>query len=332
MSITLKHPDAQIHIDELSNGKKRILVLLNKSLMFMPHKCCETSYPVELIQLILSVKGPAWLCDEIMRDEDPSYVQMHLEKAILGYIHGGSFDNKRILDFGCGGGASTMVLAKMFPKTQIVGIDLDSKLLSIAKFRVQHYGFHNVKFILSPNSMQFPKGIGYFDFVILCGVYEHFLPNERKLLMPQIWSIIKSGGVLFVNQTPNRYSLIERHTTGLPLINYFPNWMALAVARRFSKRVRNTEPWETLLRRGVRGGGREIIEILRKKCHDSPILLEPSRLELRDRIDLWYVLSSSTRFPTVKRLLKFIFKNLKLISGITFVPSLSLAIKKSKGH
>ena len=147
MSITLNNPDAQVQIEELSNGRKRILVnLLNKNI-FTPSNHCETSYPIELLQLILDVKGPAYLCDEIMRDEDPLYVQMFLEKATFGYVGKDSFENKRILDFGCGSGASTMILAKMFPNTEIIGIELNKEFLLIAKFRAQYYGFNNIKFI-----------------------------------------------------------------------------------------------------------------------------------------------------------------------------------------
>ena len=112
MSVSLKHHDAMVRIDILPNGKKRVLVPSLKKSIFMPHNYCETTYPIELIQLILNVIGPVYLCDEIRRDEDSSYLQRWLEVAILGYVQEDSFDNKRILDFGCGSGASTVILAR----------------------------------------------------------------------------------------------------------------------------------------------------------------------------------------------------------------------------
>ena len=49
---------------------------------------------------------------------------------------------------------------------------------------------------------------------------------------------------------------------------------------------------------------------------------------LRDRIDLWYSISASTRLAAVKRLLKTALKVMKHVSGATLAPRLSLAIRK----
>jgi len=329
MSITLRHPDGLVHVEQLKTGKKKISVeLLNKK-VFMPRSTCETSYPVNLIEQIMNVKGLGYLCDEIMRDEDPMYVQHNLKYDILSYVSEDSFDNKRILDFGCGNGSSTMILARMFPNSEIVGVELEGKFLSIAKVRAKHYKFDNVSFIPSPDSDNLPSELGDFDYVVLSAVYEHLLPNERKNLIPKIWSHLKPSGVLFVNQTPYRYFPIESHTTGLPLITYLPRKATLHLARRFSKRVSHDDKWETLLRRGIRGGtAKEIIKIL-SRTSQKPVLLEPDRIGIKDRIDLWYQLSSAVRLPILKKFLKCCLKAFKLISGIIITPSLSLAIKKS---
>ncbi len=328
MSIVLEHPDGQIHVDETTNGKKRIVVDLFDKSRFVKSKICETSYPIELVNLILNIKGPGYLCDEIMRDEDQSYVQKSLVNDILGYIGKDDFDDKTVLDFGCGSGASTMILARIFPKTQIVGVDIDDNLLSIAKSRAEYYGFKNIKFVLSPSSEELPRDIGYFDFVILSAVYEHLLPTERKLLLSQIWPLIQPNGVLFINQTPHRYFPIEGHTTNLPLINYFPDRIVRSIACRFSNRVKNYDSWETLLRKGIRGATEgEIMNILCEEYYENPILLEPCRLGFHDRIDMWY--ASSNLKSEYRELLKYMFKFIKNISYITLAPELSLAIKKS---
>jgi len=57
-------------------------------------------------------------------------------------------------------------------------------------------------------------------------------------------------------------------------------------------------------------------------------LLEPSRPGVRDRIDLWYRLSSSLRKPMIKQFMMWSFKTIKALTGITLVPVLSLALKK----
>jgi hypothetical protein len=74
------------------------------------------------------------------------------------------------------------------------------------------------------------------------------------------------------------------------------------------------------------------MEIICKKSYSRPILLKPSKLGLCDEIDLWYATPSYNKFPTIKRLLKRVFKTIKIVLNVTFIPSLSLAIKKGKDH
>ena len=146
----------------------------------------ETAYSLELIEHILRVKGPAWLCDEIMRDEDPSTSESFIRWNILTYLDREDFAGRRLLDFGSGCGASTMVLSRMFPQTWIVGVELVSESVEVARKRAEFYGVTDrVRFALSPDSNSLPAGIGGdFDYVVLSGVYEHLLPEERQSVIP----------------------------------------------------------------------------------------------------------------------------------------------------
>lgn len=330
MSVTLRHPDGLVHVEQLKAGKNKISVELLNQKLFMPVGTWQTSYPVDLIERIMDIKGPNYVCDEIMRDEDPMYTQHRLKYDILSYVGEDSFDSKRILDFGCGCGSSTAVLARMFPNTEIVGVELEDKFLSIARLRAKYYEFDNVSFTLSPDGYSLPFDLGDFDYAILSAVYEHLLPDERRTLLPKIWSHIKLGGILFISQTPNRYFPVESHTTGLPLINHLPGKVALHIARKFSRRVGPDESWETLLRRGIRGGTvKEIMQIL-NTTSEKPILCNPERLGIKNRVDLWYQTSSHARLSTLKKSLLYCLKTLGLIAGTTVIHSLSLTIKKSQ--
>ena len=71
MPVILEHPDAAVSIEERPGGRRQLNVVPESSELFVPRREWETNYPLALIQLILDVKGPAFLCDEIMRDEDP---------------------------------------------------------------------------------------------------------------------------------------------------------------------------------------------------------------------------------------------------------------------
>lgn len=81
-------------------------------------------------------------------------------------------------------------------------------------------------------------------------------------------------------------------------------------------------------RKGIRGGSiREIMGIL-ENTTDKPILMEPSRLGYSDKIDLWSADSTYVKYPAIKRLLKLLFKTTKFVFGVTFLPYLSLAMRK----
>jgi 2-polyprenyl-3-methyl-5-hydroxy-6-metoxy-1,4-benzoquinol methylase len=328
MSITLRHQDGSVYVEQINTGKKLISVKLLNQDLFMPKSSVLTSYPIELIEHIMNVKGVNWLCDEIMRDEDSAYNQRQIELNIFPYFSKEFFKNTKMLDFGCGCGASTMVLARMFQNTEIFGVELDNEFLSVARHRAKYYGFDNVRFFLSPHSNSLPDEVRDFDYIILNAVYEHLLPNERKILMPLLWSRIKRGGILFVNQTPHRWYPIESHTTGLPLINYFPDNVALFCARNFSKKIKRNEKWENLLRKGIRGGTAKDIISLLEKASDHPLLLEPQLQGVRDRIDLWYKLQSIRKPSFVKKFIMILIRSLKAVSGITLISRLNLAIKK----
>lgn len=196
-----------------------------------------------------------------------------------------------------------------------------------ARERAAFHGASNVTFQQSPDGRRLPEGLGSFDFVTLSAVYEHLLPAERLNLLPMLWDHLNPGGILFVNQLPHRYSPVESHTTGLPGLNYLPARLAHGVALR-SKRTGPGESWESMLRRGIRGGtANEIVAIL-DRGGGRPQLLEPQRLGLSDRIDLWYELSAAARLIRVKQAIRTALKALKRITGVTFVPELSLAIRK----
>ena len=327
MTTVLTHPDASIRLEE-SDGKRVISVEPRVSL-FTPIRKWVTNYPPELIEHVLRIKGPAHLCDEIMRDENPLYVQHHFRWDILSYAGKADFAGRWVLDFGSGSGASSMVLARMFPEARILGVELVSDFVELARHRAAFYGVEDrVSFQLSPDSNSLPSGIGDFDYIVFSAVYEHLLPGERQTVLALLWSHLKRGGVIFLDQTPYRWFPVELHTTGLPLINYLPDRLTLFCSRRFCKRVSRNASWDELLRRGIRGGTtREIMTILNRDGRKAE-LLNPSRLRVRDHIDLWYRLSSTTRKPLIKRLMKWGFRAVKAVTGVNMIPTLSLAIRK----
>ncbi len=179
MTLTIEHEDAVIEVEEKGSETRRVVVRMKDPGAYSPRLSCHTRYPLDLIKAILQVKGPAWLCDEIARDEDPEYVQSDLMMSLLSYVNKSDFEGKLIMDFGCGSGASTVIIARTFPGCRVLGVELDDKLLGIARLRKEHYRLQNVDLLLSPAPDQLPKEASELDFVLLSAVWEHLLPNER---------------------------------------------------------------------------------------------------------------------------------------------------------
>lgn len=139
MICKLHHDGADVLVTNTNGDKRKVTVDLTNSRELMPVGTCETTYSIDLIEKILEIKGPTHLCDEITRDESPGYIERHIHYDVFGYIDRERFKDKRILDFGCGSGASTMVLSRMLPDTTITGVDLEPRLLEIAELRAKHY-------------------------------------------------------------------------------------------------------------------------------------------------------------------------------------------------
>jgi SAM-dependent methyltransferase len=307
------------------DGNKRRVVLKPKTSRWVAPSgsSCVTSYPDELIEAIARTKAFGDICDEILREESDWYVEKNLTYALLSYVAPEWFDGKVVLDFGCGMGSSTMILARKFPRTQIHGAELEPSLLAIARLRQRHYRATNVLLFQSPSGDRLPEEVGQVDAIVMSALFEHLLPAERRALLPMLWDRLRPGGILFVTETPHRFWVIEGHTTRLPLLNYLPDSMALWATRRFSRRYPPDVKWDFLLREGIRGGTVAEIRALLRGGRQ----LEPTRL-VRDRIDLWYAISCASRPSPLKRVLRSGLRAIRKATGLTITPGVDVAFLK----
>ncbi|MFA5130209.1 MAG: class I SAM-dependent methyltransferase [Patescibacteria group bacterium] len=328
---TIEHAEGTIRITSSKNGTQTIAITPATPETFIRTASCTTTYPLELIQAIAKTKGASYICDEIRRDDDPYYIEHHIVTTLFSYVRPKDFEGKRLLDFGCGAGASTMIFARHLPKTSIVGVELLKEHLDIAQMRAEFYGYQNIQFLQSPSPKKLPAHIGEFDFIFLPAVYEHLLPEERKRLMSQLWSILKPNGILFIDETPHRWFPIETHTTGLPLINYLPSPLACAYARTCSKRNLKKDSWNTLLRKGIRGSTpRSILRTIRAQG-GAPKLLKSINPDLKNPVDIWYegyARHESDASGGMKRFMRSFLKTFFAITRVPLVPYISIAIKK----
>lgn len=329
--ITLEHPDATITVRPVDGGRRRVTVVPNSPEVFIRRTEIETTYDDDVLSAILAAKGASYLCDEIGRDQDPTVLEGHLVAAVTAHLDPTALADRRLLDVGCGAGASTCILGRLLPDTEIVGVDLLQSNLDVARARARFYGMDKVSFVWSPDGTRLPElpGGDTFPVVVLSAVFEHLLPAERRQLMPMLWAAVEPGGWLVIDETPWRWSPYESHTVSLPFINYLPRAAALRLARR-SGRIDQTATWPELLRDGLRGGTAR--EVVRSVGGGPEVeLVRPTRLGLDGWVDLYFAAygAKEGRLPGLKKRARGAMKLVERTTGRSPVPYLSLALRKA---
>jgi 2-polyprenyl-6-hydroxyphenyl methylase / 3-demethylubiquinone-9 3-methyltransferase len=99
-----------------------------------------------------------------------------------------NFNNKRVLDVGCGKSFNCFYLAKKIELEEAIAIDIH--LPSIVHCE-ENYSLDNVKYLIQ-NCYEFNEGLGLFDIVLFTEMIEHV--EDQKLLIQNIVRYLKPGG------------------------------------------------------------------------------------------------------------------------------------------
>lgn len=100
----------------------------------------------------------------------------------------------RVLDIGCGTGSLTVLIKKLYPLAEVVGLDPDPKALSIAKRKAERAGL----------SVEFDRGFGdrlayadaSFDRVFSSFMFHHLTRDEKSATLREVRRVLKPGGSL----------------------------------------------------------------------------------------------------------------------------------------
>ncbi|RJQ60595.1 MAG: class I SAM-dependent methyltransferase [Stygiobacter sp.] len=212
----------------------------------------ETELNIDTIILIAKKKGK-YLRDEIERGENPNYMLKPLQKMVNLYEI--KFNDKKVLDFGCGAGAFYLNLHNLGAH-DIIGVDVDFELVEIAKNRLSDFQINNDKvvridYVNKNNRLYFADG--EFDIVWAHAVLEHVFPNERIFVLAELWRVLKKDGIMIIDATPNRLWIKENHTTDLFFLNYLPLDLVIRIAKKYAQNIPQEQSKEIILSRGIRG-------------------------------------------------------------------------------
>jgi demethylmenaquinone methyltransferase/2-methoxy-6-polyprenyl-1,4-benzoquinol methylase len=148
---------------------------------------------------------------------------------------------ERILDLACGTGISTLAIARRFPGSRIVGVELRDEYLAIARAKLQRLGLDRVELVLGrAEDYRSPE-----PFDCICSSYlAKYADLER--LVPNCRAMLKPGGVLVMHD-----------------FTFPPNRMLVAVWRLYFKLLRTI--------------GGAFYPAWREIYHGLPRLIEESR-------------------------------------------------------
>lgn len=202
-------------------------------------------YSDKMVDALRPFKPGKWLQDELGRADKI----LAREAVVLSrYLN---IRGKRLLDFGCGAGASSVTWSKL--GAAVTGVEPDEHLAAAAQIRVREDQVQDsVRILHLPDTSHLPFADGSFQVCICNAVLEHIAPRDRSIYVREVWRVLEPGGYLYITETPNRLSPYDGHTTqlwGIP-------WMPLRLARRYGIWRGRIEPDKTeseLVSMGIRG-------------------------------------------------------------------------------
>ena len=249
--------DAKPVIEVVEEGARQRVRVRTPQHGYSPYDNFLTDWPADLLLALANLKCE-WFADSYARFEEPNYIQKQVDLTLQFYNL--SLRDRRVLDFGCGFGASSYCLMKR-GADHIVATDLVRENTDFAKLFFTKRGLAQYIDVRQGDILPELKPAEY-DIIWLQAVVEHLLPGERREYLQRFWEVLRPGGVLVITETPNRFWPKETHTTGG---RWWLPWMAPQNVFRTLRRDHKYEEYtdEDFYRSGVIGSSySEIMDCL----------------------------------------------------------------------
>ena len=138
-------------------------------------------------------------------------------------------DGARILEVGCGTGASTVALAEQ--GAEVLAIDVSAPGIDNARRRCEAYGVSADFRVMNATDIRAELGDESYDFILFWACLEHMTHDERHEAIAQSWEMLPSGGLWAMIDTPNRLHFFDAHTSLLPFFYWLPDDLAIRYAK-----------------------------------------------------------------------------------------------------
>lgn len=121
---------------------------------------------------------------------------------------------ENILDFGCGTATLTIMIKEIQPKANVTGIDVDTRILKIAKTKIKKSGF-NIK-LSSYSGKKLPYIDGSFNKVLSSLVFHHLNRKQKLNILQEINRVLNDDGELYILDFGKCSNFILRVTSLIP--------------------------------------------------------------------------------------------------------------------
>jgi FkbM family methyltransferase len=115
----------------------------------------------------------------------------------------------RVLDIGCGTGSMAILIKRMHPEAEVVGIDPDPAALSIAKRKAKRAGL--VIGFDRGFADHMPYADASFDRVFSSFMFHHLAADEKTATLREIRRVLKNGGSLHLLDFVREHGAHAKH-------------------------------------------------------------------------------------------------------------------------
>lgn len=135
----------------------------------------------------------------------PSFVFAQFRPDAIGamaMLHGvvpERIEDCRVLELGCGDGASLLSIAHSMPNARCVGVDLSKDRIAEAQLNVDRIGLRNAEFHFMDVMEYDPRRFGEFDFVVAHGLFSWVPPEVREKVLWVYKQALAPTGVGYIS-------------------------------------------------------------------------------------------------------------------------------------
>lgn len=153
---------------------------------------------------------PALKYDWLTRIYDPVLqFTMPEKKFKTALINGMNIQlGERVLDFGCGSLTLSIMAAQNHPKAEFHGVDIDEKILSIAKRKLEGTNLSIQTKLYDGGKLPYPDN--YFNHVMSSLVFHHLTLRQKYSALEEIQRVLKPSGRVHIADFGKPASALQR--------------------------------------------------------------------------------------------------------------------------